>query len=913
MIKEYGIKAAKYALLPGIIPRVGDIFFSGFASVSYVMALLLVMTGLLPKGHEALREGSFGKYGVRRLFAEAANRIVLKKENIDQILIFLILLLGFVLVIMQLLSIIFSFVISSAEAAMPTWTSFFVTDNPDTDVAYMLLDQIFGIPEFFNSKYSTDINRVFPTPFHTAMQSMFSFYSNAILMVAIIIVIYYIFVVVAETAQTGVPFGERFASIYAPLRLIIAVGLLVPLGYGYNGAQYIVLQAAKWGSSLGTNSWLNYNSTVTNIIGINSDRLVAQIKTPSIGYVVEFMHVVKVCQLYYNYTSKGDIEIKPYLVKFIDAQDNDGILDLSAGGNFDDAMEFYKGGSITINFGEIDSAKYPEKVGNMSPYCGKVIIDVSGDINVESVRQITQTYFDIIMHLWNLAEADLYARRVLGMSIPDLDPCSVVPPGPSWGWEISDDNSRTINNVKICNEPPVTYLQKIVEMYQIIFASSVDIAIANQKIDASALTLDEKVAKFGWGGAGIWFNNLSKINSSIASVIVNIPRISRYPYIMESVMLHKLGTQSNIASIERFNPVSPDGEDIYKGEKNEPDSYNAALAFYRVLEMFQDSKVADSDKDNNKKNVLEILVNIILGGSGLLDIREQTNVHPLAQLSAIGSGLINQTLRHLFGAFVGSAIGEILNSEGMVSSQAYGQMIGQIFSSFAIITFTLGFLLGYVLPLVPFMYFFFAVARWVKSIFEAMVAAPLWALAHLSIDGDGIPGQAASQGYFLVLEIFLRPILTIFGLLAALAVFEAMTTILYILFDAVTTNALGYDEHSSTANLNLTASIRREMDGLYFTILYTIMMYVLAITSFKLIDDIPQNVMRWLGSSAKAFGDGEDAMESMTKYASISTAMYVAPALTKASVSGGSGLGKAISEKINKMKEEGNPPEQSPT
>ena len=63
-------------------------------------------------------------------------------------------------------------------------------------------------------------------------------------------------------------------------------------------------------------------------------------------------------------------------------------------------------------------------------------------------------------------------------------------------------------------------------------------------------------------------------------------------------------------------------------------------------------------------------------------------------------------------------------------------------------------MLFYIIPFMPFIYFFFAVGTWVKAIFEAMVGVPLWALAHIRIDGQGLPGDAAMNGYYLLLEIF---------------------------------------------------------------------------------------------------------------------------------------------------------------
>ena len=73
-----------------------------------------------------------------------------------------------------------------------------------------------------------------------------------------------------------------------------------------------------------------------------------------------------------------------------------------------------------------------------------------------------------------------------------------------------------------------------------------------------------------------------------------------------------------------------------------------------------------------------------------------------------------------------------------------------------------------------------------------MVGIPLWALAHLRIDGEGLPGQAAESGYFLIFEIFLRPILTVFALIAAILIFSAQVRVLNFIWDIVTTNVTGF-------------------------------------------------------------------------------------------------------------------------
>jgi conjugal transfer/type IV secretion protein DotA/TraY len=190
----------------------------------------------------------------------------------------------------------------------------------------------------------------------------------------------------------------------------------------------------------------------------------------------------------------------------------------------------------------------------------------------------------------------------------------------------------------------------------------------------------------------------------------------------------------------------------------------------------------------------------------------------------------------------------------------------------AFIGLTAGFILFYVLPFLPFLYFFFAVGAWVKSIFEAMVGVPLWALAHLRIDGEGLPGDSASNGYFLIFEIFLRPILTVFGLIASTIIFTAQVRVLNFIWALVIDNLTGFAGGQDTVVASFyDVVIHRDIvDQFFFTIVYTIIVYMMATASFKLIDTLPDNILRWMGAGVSSFGDiNDDPTEGLTRYAAI--------------------------------------------
>ena len=149
-----------------------------------------------------------------------------------------------------------------------------------------------------------------------------------------------------------------------------------------------------------------------------------------------------------------------------------------------------------------------------------------------------------------------------------------------------------------------------------------------------------------------------------------------------------------------------------------------------------------------------------------------------------------------------------------------------------------------------------------------MVGLPLWALAHMHVDGDGLPGPKGMNGYYLILEIFLRPILAVTGLLGAIIIFASQMEILHEIWGQVMVNvagaptanpeavdALSSEEIDEETMTTLIDSIRGEIDQLFYTIIYAIIAYMLATSSFKLIDIIPNQILRWMGAGVSTFGD----------------------------------------------------------
>lgn len=243
--------------------------------------------------------------------------------------------------------------------------------------------------------------------------------------------------------------------------------------------------------------------------------------------------------------------------------------------------------------------------------------------------------------------------------------------------------------------------------------------------------------------------------------------------------------------------------------------------------------------------------------------------------------MIESSIRNIgiaAGTSLGSGLMRILGM-GSTAGQVMMQTASGFVSKVATTTILIGFMLYYVLPFMPFLYFFFALGGWVKSVFEAMVAMPIWALAHIRIDGEGLPGPGASNGYFLLLEIFVRPILILLGLVSSIIIFGAMVTVLNEIFDLMVTNTGGSARVNPDPN-DITF-YRGPIDELFFTIMYVAITYMMGLSCFKMIDGVPNNILRWMGVSVATFKE-----TSGDQVSQISSTIYQKGNMTVGQISG---------------------------
>lgn len=818
----------RYATRPEIMPRIRELGLH-FGHFAYLIALILHSARLMPQGHPALNPSHIGQFGVRQVLAVAANNITWSRKNIDQIAIFGAVVSGIIMIAIQAALIAIYAVMGTAQAS--STTSFFATPTAHvpTDVVLKMMDQVFGPSLGVFGTASEPVG----TPVYLGLHAVLSFYSMAMMVIAVVIIIYYIMTVIGEAAKTGTPFGQRFNSLWAPIRLVVALGLLVPLGSGLNSAQYLTLWTAKMGSGLGTMVWTTFVDAFTEPSNITT-------RPPEATTVdlVNRIFLSEVCAASYNQINEGSSQQVQILQKYGNQselanfsspadmialaqmfQESAVVITWDRHAPGDDIDE-HTCGYVRVNLTEFDEAVDASDSGFAGGAIRSALLDIHQGVKAQYVIQIGAIAEAVRPAALAIARHQIEINRK-----PEFGQDAPLASIPADIRQVTNDAAAAL---------------------------STELELTYDQITGATYGNRTTMVQQGWGAAGMWFSNIAKINqqymeaiSSGVPVFGNVADVEEGESRARGGFMRWFGVGNmglSGSSAERIEQTIRFASDTY-AEHIQQDSLYGGTTF----------TLPDNDLYSDGSQMVADAVAGIFGGGPLRDLQQNPTLDPMAKLTQgghhmitgsfimFGVGALSGTLSLLPGAlskipFIGGAFEE-------VSGVLKGAM--SILFAIGVIGLLAGCMLAYVLPLIPFIYFTFAVLGWVLEIFEAIAAMPLWALAHLRIDGDGMPGSAAIGGYQLLLMILIRPALIVIGLIGGSVIFGAAMFYLSSLFDSAV--SISRDE--------LTGGTTGPVGLIVYTVIFVFLAYNIALMCFKLIDDVPKGMLRWLGAGISPFSD----------------------------------------------------------
>lgn len=343
----------------------------------------------------------------------------------------------------------------------------------------------------------------------------------------------------------------------------------------------------------------------------------------------------------------------------------------------------------------------------------------------------------------------------------------------------------------------------------------------------------DKAREGGWVLAGTWYSHIVKVNDSIQAAVNTVPA----------------ATTGRVEELEVTETLQG-----YRDAMAFTDEYVLDRAA-APRKAFQEMSIEDAKTVRSLDDVWRLLsIPAMKGLAALTDRIAGANTAPVEQLRVLGNDIV------LIGVGLKAAYFTIA---GLAGSRLSSVTIGNVFDlSEALRTingtmewtssalWALGAMLAFYLPAVPTIWWVAGVIRWLASVAEAVLAAPLMAAMHVHPGGDDLVGRAG-PGYMLILAMVIQPALLVLGLVLSAALLYPAGALVNMVFLAMVSGVTG------SSGVGLIALVA-------WVALYVGMMTMAIHACFALISSVPDNVMRWVGSQAGAQGVGIKEVEKTT-------------------------------------------------
>ncbi|MDF3023438.1 MAG: putative rane protein [Alphaproteobacteria bacterium] len=737
-----------------------------------------------------------------------------------------------------------------------------------------------------------------------ALVDLMRVYNTGMTLIAGVVTLWMITSIVIATARTGKLGGGRHNMVWAPIRMIFALGIIFPLGaQGFSAGQYMVMKLAEWGSNLGTKGWVQY---IGGVVG--DQNLLAPFSVANATSIAAGVNKVMVCQIAFNSALQnitGGLDPQQVIRVKQDTTNRTGWVANRYTNNTDANIC----GTITYGFDYGANSDAGAVLANTGVTTPMDPASATLAANPANRTQYTNTNTEM-----NLRVAE-FRSRMLGALPPllseNMDIGADIGSGTGGGqivtlgrqlacgfvarrWETTTPNPVGLLSAPYAACPggtsapaadpdasiPQRQVGMIMDAIRCTYDGSAPISPTSPGCGGGPFAKDAlmnyvtgpngmvfQMQRRGWAGMGMWYQEIASLNSQVAG--------SREPVAsVEPGTLWEGATKGgfwqNLKCAGRRivgRPCkSPEIEEKAASILGEYDAWwatasrpgapaNTPLGSMGGAARTQD--VQPSSSGGGLRTVISVIKSVAFGGGGgLLNwVTERimgrpgdtfifsavdtaaTNTYPLAQLTSAGYKVIYDSLRILAGLTIIQILtaGKLFTVSGGIGFAA--SAVANILSTLSTTMLVAGVMIAFYLPVLPFLRVAFAVLTWMTSVFEAVLMVPIAALTHLGTEGEGLAGGARTA-WILWLNVLMRPILVVFGFVGGMLIFNAFATFFHTSFAQGAQSLIA----SNNAFTGLIASVT-------YSVVYLGTLYTAANTSFKLMDVIPNAMMRWMGGS----------------------------------------------------------------
>lgn len=661
----------------------------------------------------------------------------------------------------------------------------------------------------------------------TVFSTIIGYFNVIMLVIGGILFFYNATVGLLQSAHEGKVLGQNWSSLWAPLRILFAVGLLVPvpgLG-GYNLVQAGVAYVVKGSTNIASAVW---STSAELVISGRVPITVAPAMMPP--GVIRTLYHNAACEAIINEQMRRAAGSRPpFSIIPLITNEADGVVRFTSALNAN-------GQTTQQNIcGNFSTPSLPSYITRIDDEAEVVISAIPVNARNEIAQQFGSMHFDVLINtktsMRQLTSSILSDILEGTPTLPDLsDPIQQA---------LTAANERLSSGSSRILDAAVGVDRRGAEARQALLNR-----IRGTCVQGTSDALSMRCYGEGWIGAGSWYMMFAQLNNELSSLFNARPSASEGFYVATPDPTDR---NIHVAS----------GGSRWRSNANMLDATGIQLAMDRYMEAFDRSTqgmaalgfpmsgthLAQLSDTNASSTLLRIpgletsiselrnwaIGNFSPGNRSWAD-------DPMIGMSALGAFLLN--------------VSGVLLAAATVTGFFTGGGVAIMIMPLFVAMITAGSILHMLLPIMPFVFWILAVTGYFILVIEAMIAVNLWAIAHMRMDGQGISGEAGRNGWLMLLALLMTPVLMIFGFLIGMVIFRVTSALLDIgLFQALS-GILG-----GSLWITFLAIVT-------YSIFMSIFYMVLLERSFSLVSEFPGRVLRWMGAGAQ-LTNGEESRVRM--------------------------------------------------
>ena len=688
-----------------------------------------------------------------------------------------------------------------------------ITDVQPTDKSVEYLRYVFG------SVVDIIIGGTGPSSPDSILGALSEVLNTGMLVFTGLIIGYVFLTGVLNSAHEGNPLGKIYSTMWIPLRMVVALALVLPFSGGYSSMQIGVLWVAGHGIGLANSSWnkaLDYMSASGTLyppnVTINFEDIGANILQSRVC-----MHGINTADRHVNVEEKPIEMINGSSISSLRTSAQVGSAEMPhqhvVMQRYDSSYNF---ASASLAYGAAFLSGFPNGIPRnygANP-CGSIKLEFA---EIDSSTSISPEVISFQTRIINL-HADLDEQ---------LDPLARAIVLKSVDTNAADPDPLAFNNA--ISVYKTEYLKAVNETLSAIATKRIN-RFANGNPETSNFTIGARDA--GWISVGAWYWDLQRINAETQRMVTVKPELAAPTADAQENSDYSLF--DNQLSIYRQNMSITDssGNIVNAMERSSYSADNIGLSIVMAtITKSMDVVLSEPDPLAGLAN----LGHSIIGG------------FEAVFLASAGSRRASKTADDVADTVGGLSGGALRSFTSTVKGVIDDGISLLLFT--ALLLCPLALMLAFYLPATPMILWIMGVIGWFTMLIEAVIAAPIWAASHAMPEGNGFVGQRAMAGYMVCLSLFLRPTLMILGFFASMVLIIVMAKVVILLFIPYMSGMLG-DHLTGIVSLFAMLSI------------FTVLMVQIAHRCFGLIHEVPDKVLRYIGGGAENLGESAQEQQS---------------------------------------------------